>query len=170
MRPGPPPMPPPMPNRPCPRPVPWLPVTRLRVGRVVLLAVLGLTVVLGGAIWLLMTKARPFPMPNLDNTAWPAWMRQAQTYPTSAPDPPKPAPPATDPNAALLAKLAALQAELERQRQELEALKKRPAGTTVVPPAQGQAAKVPPPPKAHASMLFVAHDSTDVPPKPSVAE
>jgi type IV secretory pathway VirB9-like protein len=31
----------------------------------------------GGTIWLLMTKARPFAIPNIDSTAWPAWMRQA---------------------------------------------------------------------------------------------
>src|SRR5207244_2167168 len=101
---------------------PWvLPVTRLRVGRVVLLAIVTMAVGLGGAFWLLTTKARPFLTPTADSTAWPAWLRQAQTYPVAEVEPPKPAAPAPDPNAALLAKLAALQAELERQRQELEA-------------------------------------------------
>src|SRR5215211_7288706 len=108
-----------------------------------------------------MTKARPFAISNIDSTAWPAWMRQAQTHPTSEPEPPKPAEPITDPNAALLAKLAALQAELARQRQELDALKKRPSGTTIVQPQQGQAAKVTPAPKPNASRLFVTHELKD---------
>jgi len=68
-----------------------------------------------------------------------------------------------------MAKLAALMAELERQRQELEALKKRPSGTTVVQPAPQQAAKVTPP-KPQQSMLFVAHDVKDAPPKPKAKE
>jgi type IV secretory pathway VirB10-like protein len=151
---------------------PWagLPVTRLRVGRVVLLAMVTFAALIGGTIWLLRTQARPLTMPLIDRTAWPAWMRQAQTYPTSEPEAPKPAAPATDPNAALLAKLAALQADLDRQRQELEALKKRPSGTTGSQPQQAQAAKVTPPPKPHASMLFVSHDLKEPPPKPSAAE
>jgi len=159
-----------MPPRPFNRQYPWLPVTRLRVGRVALLALLSITALVGGTIWLLITKARPFTVPSVDSTAWPAWMRQAQTYPTTEPEPPKPAAPPHDPNAALLAKLAALQAEMDRQRLELEALKKRPSGTTVVQLQQAQAAKVTPPPKAHASMLFVSHDLKEPPPKPHAAE
>jgi type IV secretory pathway VirB10-like protein len=145
-------------------------VTRLRVGRVLLLALLTGAALIGGTIWLLRTQARPFTTPTVDSTAWPAWLRQAQTYPTTPPEPPTPAAPAPDPNAALLAKLGLLQAELERQRQELEALKKRPAGTTIVPPQQQQAAKVTPPPKANASMLFVAHELKDPPAPPKVTE
>jgi type IV secretory pathway VirB10-like protein len=92
----------------------------------------------------------------------------AQTYPTMPPEPPTPAESVPEPNAALLAKLGLFQAELERQRQELEALKKRPAGTTIVPPPQ--AAKVTPPPKANASMLFVAHALQDPPAPPKATE
>jgi type IV secretory pathway VirB10-like protein len=165
------PMPPPTaPPRPPYRPAPWLPVTRLRVGRVVLLALLLGALLIGGTVWLLWTQARPFPVPHLDSTAWPAWMRQAQTYPPSEPEPPKPAVPATDPNAALLARMATLQTELERQRQELEALKKQPSGTTVGPPPQQKAATVTPPPKANAAMLFVTHEVKEGPPKPTTAE
>src|SRR5712691_5031651 len=152
------------------RPPSLVPVTRLRLGRVVLLAVVTMAAMVGGALWLLTTKARPLLTPTIDSTAWPAWLRQAQTYPTSEPEPPKAAAPVTDPNAALLAKLNALLAEQERQRQELEALKKRPSGTTIVQPQQGQAAKVTPPPKSHAAMLFVAHDLKEPPPAPKATE
>ena len=87
-------------------------MTRLRVGRVLLLALLTGAALIGGTVWLLTTKARPFVTPTVDSTAWPAWLRQAQTYPTTPPEPPKPAESAPDPNAALLAKLGLLQAEL----------------------------------------------------------
>ena len=114
---------------------PWqVPVTRLRGGRVALLAGSIFVLLIGGTIWLLLTKARTFAPPAVDSTAWPAWMRQSQTYPQSEPLVPKTAEVVPDPNAALLAKLAALQAEMERQRLELEALKKRPSGTTIVQP------------------------------------
>ncbi len=147
---------------------PWaLPVTRLRLGRVVLLAVVTLATLLGGTVWLLTTKARPLLMASVDSTAWPAWLRQAQTYPTAEPEPPKPAAPVIDPNAALLAKLAALQADMDRQRVELEALKKRPSGTTVIQPQQAKAAPVP---KPTAAMLFVAHDLKELPSQPKATE
>src|SRR5712691_2970693 len=112
---------------------PMLPVTRLRLGRAMLL--LGLTVVglLGGTIWLLTTKAHPITLPTLDSTGWPAWLKQTQAYPVPEPKPPAPAPtPAPDLTAA---QLAALRAQLEEQRQALEAL------------------------KAQARMLFVGHDA-----------
>src|SRR5262249_31011500 len=65
--------------------------------------------------------------------------------------------------------LAALRAELERQRQELEALKKRPTGTTVIHPQQAQAARVVTPP-APTSMLYVSHDVKEGPPAPKATE
>jgi type IV secretory pathway VirB10-like protein len=164
------PAPPSMPPRPFNGRPPWLPVTRLRVGRVVLLALLTFVALIGGTIWLLTTKAHPLLTPTVDSTAWPAWMRQSQIYPQNEPLVPKTAEVVPDPHAALLAKLAALQAEMERQRQELEALKKRPSGTTVVHQQQAQAAKVSPPPKPHASMLFVTHELKDPPPVPKATE
>ena len=163
------PAPPPIAPRPFMR-APGLPVTRLRLGRVVLLIFVAGATVLGGTVWLLTTKARPLLTSTVDSTAWPAWLRQAQTYPTSEPEPAKAAAVVPDPNAALLARLAAIQAEMERQRQELEALKKRPSGTTIVQPQQGKAAPVTPAPKPHASMLFVAHDLKEAPPTPKAAE
>jgi len=152
-----------------PPPRPWHPVTQLRVGRLILLAMGTLALLIGGAIWLLSTQARPLTTPMTDSTAWPAWLKQAQTYPAAVPDPPKAAP-VPDPNAAILAKLAALQAQLEEQRQAIEALKKRPSGTTIVQPQQGQAAQSTPPPKAPAPMLFVAHDVKEASPKPAATE
>jgi type IV secretory pathway VirB10-like protein len=150
---------------------PWqVPVTRLRGGRVALLAGGLFVLLIGGTIGLLLTKARTFTPPTVDSTAWPAWMRQSQTYPQSEPLIPKTAEVVPDPNAALLAKLAALQVEMERQRLELEALKKRPSGTTIVQPGQQQAAKVTPPAKTSASMLFVAHELEDPPPLPKDTE
>jgi type IV secretory pathway VirB10-like protein len=150
---------------------PWtFPVTRLRLGRVFLLGVVVFTALIGGTVWLLRTQARPFLAPMVDSTAWPAWLRQAQTYPPAEPVPPKPPEVVPDPNAALLAKLNALLAEQERQRQELEALKKRPSGTTIIQPQQGKAAAVTPAPKPHAAMLFVAHELKEESPKPKATE
>src|SRR5213596_391492 len=94
-----------MPPPAFPRPMPFLAATRLRVGRVVLLGLVAAATMIGGTAWLLATKARPLLTPPIDATAWPAWMRQAQTYPVPEPPPPTPT---VDPNAALLAKLAAL--------------------------------------------------------------
>ena len=54
-----------------------LPVTRLRVGRVVLLAVVTFAALIGGTMWLLTTKARPFLTSPVDSTAWPASYRTA---------------------------------------------------------------------------------------------
>src|SRR5712691_12564173 len=89
------------------RPPSLVPVTRLRLGRVVLLAVVTMAAVVGGAIWLLTTKARPLLTPTVDSMAWPAWLRQAQSYPVAEAEPPKPAVPVPDPQAALLTRLAA---------------------------------------------------------------
>jgi type IV secretory pathway VirB10-like protein len=167
MRPGT--VPPPTFHRP-----PWsLPVTRLRIGRVVLLIVVAFVTVVGGAIYLLTTKAQPFTAPTTDATAWPAWMRQTQTYPTTDPPPPKPAEVLVDPNAELRRQMAEMLAELQRQRAELDALKKRPSGTTIIQPQQANAAtppKPPPAPKPHAAMLYVAHEIKDGPPKPKATE
>src|SRR5262249_36703217 len=147
----------PPPPRPTPPRAPGLPVTRLHLGRILLLVLVVGAALLAGTLWLLRTKARPTTQ-AVDSSPWPAWMRQAQTYAPSEPLLPKQAEVAPDPNAALMAKLAALQADLERQRLALEALKKRPTGTTVLQQPGPQAAKATPPAKTSASMLFVQHD------------
>jgi type IV secretion system protein VirB10 len=102
----------------------------------------------------------------MDAAAWAPWMAQKLEYPTTAPPPLKAAETPVDPLAGLNAKLAQMLAELERQRQELETLKKRPAGSTVIKQATPQAAKGTPPPKPHVSMLFVQHDLKEPPPQP----
>jgi type IV secretory pathway VirB10-like protein len=159
-----------MPPRHVPRLAPWRGVTRLRVGRLVALLALLFLLLIGGTVWLLSTQGRRFTAPAVDSSAWPAWMKQASSYPTSEPLLPKQAEVVTDPLAGINAKMAQLLAELERQRQEIEALKKRPSGTTIVQQPQQQAAKVTPPAKPHASMLFVSHDIKDGPGKPTVPE
>jgi len=162
--------PPPTPTRPPTGRYPGLPVTRLRAGRLVLLVVTTFVVLIGGTIWLLRTQARPFLTPTVDSTAWPAWLRQAQTYPTTELEPPKPGEPVIDPLAGLNAKLAQMLAELERQRQELEMLKKRPSGTTIVQPGQQQAAQVTPPARTPAPPLFITHEIKETPAAPKTPE
>ena len=146
---------PPPPPRPAPGRLPHLPATRLHLGRIVLLVgAVGLAL-LAGTLWLLTTKARPTTQ-AVDSAVWPAWMRQAQTYQPAEPLLPQHAEATPDPMAGLNAKWAQLLAELERQKLELETLKKRPTGTTVIQHEQ-QAAKTTPPAKQSASMLFVEH-------------
>jgi type IV secretion system protein VirB10 len=122
------------------------------VGLLLVLSLLGAA----GLAWLLLSKPKA-TQSVVDNTLWPAWMRQPQSYAPAEPLLPKTAEVASDPNAALNAKMAQLLAELQRQGLELEALKKRPTGTTVIQPGQHQATKVTPPARPGASMLFVEH-------------
>ncbi len=149
--------PPPPPSRPPQAYPPRLPATRLHLGRIVLLFVVVGMAVCGGVAWLLLTKARPTAT-AVDSAIWPAWMRQAQTYAPAEPVLPQGASAVPDPMAGLNAKLAQLLAELERQKLELEMLKKRPTGTTVMQQGQQHAGKTIPPPRPGASMLFVQHE------------
>jgi type IV secretory pathway VirB10-like protein len=107
--------------------------------------------------WLLLTKARPTAT-AVDSAIWPAWMHQPHAYAPAEPILPQGASAAPDPMAGINAKMAQLLAELERQKLELEMLKKRPTGATVMQQGQQQAAKTTPPPNPGASMLFVQHD------------
>jgi hypothetical protein len=162
------PAPPPVQPWPSPPRYPWLPVTRLRTGRVVLCVVLIAAVLVGGTAWLLLTQGRKFITPTVDSSSWPAWLQQQPTYPTSEPLVPKVAEVGPDPLAGINAKLAQILAEIQRQQAEIDALKKRPAGGTVINNPAQHVAKTPPAPKPHASMLFISHEVKDVPPKPSV--
>jgi type IV secretory pathway VirB10-like protein len=130
--------------------------TRLHLGRILVLVLVVGAALATGTAWLLWTKARPVAQ-AVESTVWPAWMRQPTTYHAAALPPPTQAEPPADPNAPVLAKLTALEAEMQRLRLEQEALKKRPSGTTVGQHGQPQAAKTPPPSKPGASMLFVEH-------------
>src|SRR6266571_8056217 len=135
-----------------------LPVTRLRLGRVLLLLVVGATALLGGTVWLLQTKAHPLVAPTIDSTAWPAWLRQSQAYP--APEVKAATPVATPPDP-LAAPLAALRAELIAQQQAIDELRRR----GLSPPQAPAKPHAPPPQKPPASMLLVSHEMPAPPPQ-----
>ncbi len=146
------------------QPATLLPVTRLRLGRVVLLLLVSATVVFGGVVWLLRSKGHALVTPITDSAAWPAWMRQAQTYP--APEA-KPAPPAAAQAPDLTAiELAKLRAQMLQQQQEIEDLKRRGL-VKPTPPARPQA---PPLKREPPPMLYVSHDVKDAPPTPKAKE
>ena len=160
-----------------PTPTPLIPPphlfhpTRLRVGRVAGLVLLVGGVLLAGAVYLLKTHSTPLT-PTTDAAAsWPAWMKQAQTYPVPKEEPPHVTPPVVDTTGPAL---AALRADLARMQAEMEELKQRKMTTTIVNPSAQKAATAPPPavpPKRPTSMLFVAHDLKDAPvAAPPVAE
>jgi hypothetical protein len=135
-------------------PVPMLPVTRLHLGRLLLLLVTGIGILGGGAYWLVKTQGHALVTQGADRTAWPAWMKQAQTYPVPEAKPTPPAPPPEPDKTAL--ELARLRAELLKQQQELEELKRRGMVKPVAPPQHRE-----PPP-----MLYVSHEVKDGPPPP----
>src|SRR5262249_27021824 len=81
------------------------PVTHLRVGRPLLLVVVIGGLLLGGTLWLLNGKSPTLPAAMMESTAWPPWLKQAQTYPAPEPKPPVHTTAETDKTAAELAKL-----------------------------------------------------------------
>jgi type IV secretory pathway VirB10-like protein len=134
------------------------------VGRLLLLLVVGASALIGGTFWLLNGTKPTLPAAVTDSTAWPPWLCQAQTYP--APETKSPAQAATAEVDKTAMELAKLRADLLRQQQELEELKKRgmvkytpPAPTQAVPQRQ-----VPPP------MLYVSHEVKDTPAPPKIPE
>src|SRR5262245_31624112 len=139
---------------------PTLPVTRLRLGRLVLLLLLSAGGLLGGTAWLLHTKGHSLAAPIVDSTAWPAWLKQSQQYPT--PEVPAAAP-VTPPPDQTAAQLAALRAQLLAQQQALDELKRRGIPTPQPPPTP----QAPPQHKAPGSMLFVSHELPAAAPKAS---
>ena len=54
---------------------PMVPVTRLRLGRVLLLLLVGGGALIGGTVWLLRTQGQPLTVPTIDSAAWPSWIR-----------------------------------------------------------------------------------------------
>jgi len=162
--------PPPPPSRPSPQHARHFGATRIHLGRIVLLVMSAGLILIGGVAWLLATKARPTAAP-VETAITPAWMSQGIHYAATEPLLPKQATATPDPMAGLNAKLAQLLAELERQKLELEMLKKRPTGSTVIQQGQQQAVKTSPPSRPGASMLFVQHDLHEPEvPKSKVAE
>jgi len=138
-------------------------VTRLRLGRLfLLLAVIG-GILAGGTLWLLGSGKPTLPAAVADSTAWPPWLRQAQTYPAPETKPPVQAhAPEVDKTAM---ELARLRAALLRQQQELEDLKKRGL-VKVTPPAPAKAV----PQRQVLPMLYVSHEVKDTPAPPKQAE
>src|SRR2546423_8601377 len=86
---------------------PPFPVTRLRLGRLVLLLLVGGTALLGGTLWLLQSKVHPLTMSAVESTAWPAWLKQSQAYPSPEVNAQVPVATATDPFAPQIAALRA---------------------------------------------------------------
>ena len=141
-----------------------LPVTRLRLGRVVLLLLVSAAALGGGAVWLLRTQGHSLAAPMTDSAAWPPWLKQAQTYPAPEAKPPPPAAtPAPDTTASELAKL---RAQMLQQQMEIDDLKRRglvKATPPQRPPAPPQRREAPP-------MLYVSHEVKDAPPVPKTPE
>ncbi len=97
-----------------------------------------------------------------DSTAWPPWLRQAQTYAPPEAKPPAQAPAAEVDKTAM--ELAKLRADLLRQQQELEELKRR-GMVQYTPPTPTQAV----PQKQVPPMLYVSHEVKDTPAPPKHA-
>ena len=147
--PAPPPMPPPQVR------YPRLP-TRLALGKILLLVSIAGLALLAVSGWLLWTKGRPMAKQAVESSVGLSHL-QGIHYPPAEPRLPKAAEAAVDPNAGLNAKLAELLAKLQQQQLEIDQLKKRPSGSTVMNQGQ-QAAKAMAPARPGASMLFVAHE------------
>jgi len=146
------------------QPATLLPVTRLRLGRVVLLLLVSAAGLVGGAVWLLRTQGHALTTPLTDSAAWPPWMKQAQTYPApearQAPPAPTPEPDKTG------IELAKLRAQMLQQQQEIDDLKRRGLVKAIppVPPRSAPQRREPPP------MLYVSHEVKDAPPVPKTPE
>src|SRR5215470_10455310 len=140
---------------------PTLPrATRLRVGRLLLLVLLGVGLLGASVLWVLQTKARPLVQAVTDSGAWPPWLKQTPTY--AAPEAkaaPAPTPAPGDQTAVELAKVRAL---LQQQQTALDDLKRRSLGkpATVVHPQATPVQREPPP------MLYVSHEVKDAPAAP----
>src|SRR5712692_8894402 len=138
------------------------PVTRLRVGRLLFLVLVVVGALTGGALWLLGSAKPSLPTAVTDSTAWPPWLRQAQTYAAPEAKPPVQAPAAEVDKTAM--ELAKLRADLLRQQQELEELKRR-GMVQYTPPTPTQAV----PQKQVPPMLYVSHEVKDTPAPPKHA-
>jgi type IV secretion system protein TrbI len=166
-------------------------VVHLRVGRLLLLAFLVLLAMAAVAFWLLSRPRPPSsqPLPEAMTTN-PAWMKQATAYLPEDPFQVKAAvaapPPTPDRSEEVLqglsllrkesqatqAALAKMQQDSHALRQDVEALKQRPAPLPPprTPPPPPAPAKAPTPPRPAGGMLFISHDLKEVPPPPARPE
>lgn len=138
-----------------------VPVTGLRLGRIVGCVVLLVAVVGGGAYWLLTTHPRP-AVAAVDQAAWPSWLKQQLAYPAPEAKPAVATPP--PPPDTTADDVARLQAMVDTHQRAIEDLRRRPQTPPVV---QVPPKAAPPPPKPPAPMLFVHHDLKDTPPVPA---
>ena len=132
-------------------------VVRLRPAAWRLLLFLLLAVLAGGGFWVLSTFGKKVVTAPVESIIQPSWIKEAVAY---APEATAATKAAAGPRIAAprsCAQLAAMQQEMQTQREALEALKTAardaaPAGT------EGRTAPAAPAPKAHGSMLFVSHE------------
>jgi len=130
--------------------------THLRLGRLILLILLGVGLLGGSVLWVLQTKARPLVKAVEDGSAWPAWLKQTPSY--AAPETQATPAPTPEPDHTA-GELARLRTILQQQQTELDELKRRSL-VKAPPPVQPQARPVkrePPPP------LYVSHEVKETP-------
>jgi type IV secretory pathway VirB10-like protein len=134
-----------MTNAPYTNPQPQYPqAVHLSAWKVSLLVLIVLGGLAGTWWWLLHTTPAPIMgQAAADTAAWPAWLKQANTY--QPPEEPVKPPPARDETAE---QLLALRREMDAHRRELEALKNKPQPKPAGPAPQK---------RPHAPMLFVEH-------------
>jgi type IV secretory pathway VirB10-like protein len=146
-------------------------VVRLRAGRLIALIILVMALIIGGGLWFLHTYGKRVTPPSVDTSATnPAWMKQGIHYPPDKVTSPETMAAAPDRSAEILRQLAALQQELQQQRDAIEALKRRPS--TVINQQAAQSAKAASIPQRQppGAMLFISHDVKEPPPAPLQAE
>jgi len=141
------------------------PATQLRLGRILLALFLMAVVGVGVLGWLFYGRKGHQAAVTAEKSTSPGWTAAQLHYEKPEVKAEAPAPKPVDDTAA---KLAAMLAKLTAMQQEIDELKKRKPTTTVV--------QQPPPPKtalvqpAPSAMLFVSHDIKDTPPKAAVTE
>jgi hypothetical protein len=144
-------------------------VARLKSWRAALIFLLLVALVVGGGIWVLRTYGKRVKAKPVEPTAQHAHLKQSWAY-----EPERPAQgkvvPAADKDADMLRQMAALQHELQQQRELLEALKRQKTTTVVKQEGKEQAKPVSERKPAPGSMLFMSHDLKEPDPGPKDRE
>jgi type IV secretory pathway VirB10-like protein len=139
-------------------------IARLQSWRAALIFLLLVALVVGGGIWVLRTYGKRLKAKPAEPTAQHTNVKQSWAYEPdhgaqkSAATPP-------DKDAEVLRQMAAMQEELQKQRELLAALQRRPAQTETKESAKPVTERKAPP----SSMLFISHDP-EPEPGPKVAE